>query len=267
MQAKLFAKAYRCLVHFYGVINEQDAFCVLKSYYPTLRKSEFLQDLKERSRRRTRGYAIVDLGRARHFLIAMDNLNEEELLHALQGVEEMEVKILPYLEFLSYERDLCPNPPAEYRELQVYILKRMNPEMWQYIPPDSLIASIWHRLRFHGYESVSQDLMGEQVLNLKGKQERNEFANLLLRAHNVTPMPSLKGNNALEFSAKIKQEGSLLLDEALKESIQGFVQDGLTSIGQLREYVLQSPDLSEELREQFLKELDELQEETPGGEA
>ena len=267
MNKKEFIQAIRSLAHFYGVIDEKDAFKVLKTYYPEIKKSEFIKELKERATKRSHDYLVVNLD-GKHFLILLSGLNEEELGHALQIVPEMDLKILPKEEFFAYANDFCPNPPEEYQELVSYLLPRVKEAVFNYIPKEYFIPSLWHRLRFRGYDSVMADLCSENMLGIMdNKDEKKVLTNLLLAAHNKTPLPCLKGNNTLEFNAKIQKDGLNVADEALKASIQDFLKEGVSSIPELREAVLTLPNLDDEMREQLLKQLDELQEETSIGKA
>ncbi|MBP5217164.1 MAG: hypothetical protein J6038_04955 [Bacilli bacterium] len=267
MNKKTFIQIIRSLVHFYGVIDEKDAYKVVKSYYPEMRKGEFLERLKERSGIKSRDYLVVNLEK-KHFLIALAGLSKEELSHALKIVPEMELKILRKEEFFSYADDFCPNPPKEYRELVSYILPRLSDQVFKYIPKEYFIPSIWHRLRFRGYDAVMADLVSKDMLGIEdNKSEKKVVTNLLLAAHNKTPLPCLRGNTPLEFNAVLQAKGIRVADDALKASLQDFLDEGISSIAELREAVLTLPNLDDEMREQLLKQLDELQEENSIGKA
>lgn len=80
---KLKAKEYRefimgC-VKLYGVIDSNDAFTILKKYYPEATKKEFLIDLKERNQKLTKDYIIWSTSKRNLFLLTTDRIDDEEI--------------------------------------------------------------------------------------------------------------------------------------------------------------------------------------------
>ena len=56
MKPKEFRLCYLAFKNLYGAIISDDAFNILKKYYPSLTKSEFNKDLKDRTTKQTRDY-------------------------------------------------------------------------------------------------------------------------------------------------------------------------------------------------------------------
>ena len=84
---KLKAKQYREFIigciNLYGIIDSNDAFKILKTYYPDATKKEFLEDLKERNHRFTKDYSIWTTSKRNTYLITFDRIDDEEIDYLL----------------------------------------------------------------------------------------------------------------------------------------------------------------------------------------
>lgn len=78
MQAKDFRKAYLYFVSLYGVIYSEDAYRILKFYFPDLKKEQLLKDLKDRATKLTREYIVVETDKKNLYVIAEPYLDYED---------------------------------------------------------------------------------------------------------------------------------------------------------------------------------------------
>ena len=108
---KLKAKQYREFImgciNLYGLIDSNDAFKILKTYYPDATKKEFLEDLKERNHKYTKDYSIWATSKRNVYLITFDRIDDEEIdyLIGLQNDKPFYVpqKYEQFLKAASYE--------------------------------------------------------------------------------------------------------------------------------------------------------------------
>ena len=58
MTSKYFTLFYKFFANMYGAIHSDDAFLIMKRFYPSLLKKDMYKDMNSRVYRSTRGYTI-----------------------------------------------------------------------------------------------------------------------------------------------------------------------------------------------------------------
>ena len=106
MKAKEFRMCYLAFKNLYGAIISDDAFDILKKYYPDLTKSEFNKDLKDRSTKATRDYMVYRTT-DRKYLIADEFYDFEDVDKLFEKQTGKDYYIPENLEkFLFYAYDM-----------------------------------------------------------------------------------------------------------------------------------------------------------------
>lgn len=77
-ETKLFLKIYRALVNLYGAIVTDDAYPIIKKYYPNILKRDLYKDLKKRVNKFTRWYAVYRTT-GHNYLIASEFMSFEDV--------------------------------------------------------------------------------------------------------------------------------------------------------------------------------------------
>lgn len=87
MTAKEFRLFYLFFVNMYGVIHSDDAYLIMKKFYPSLLKKDLYKDLNNRLYKNNRGYEIYRTDGNNKFVIARDYFEFEDfdLLFKEQG--------------------------------------------------------------------------------------------------------------------------------------------------------------------------------------
>ncbi|MBR3167184.1 MAG: hypothetical protein IKF18_00670 [Erysipelotrichaceae bacterium] len=80
MKPSEFRKFYLTFVELYGAIGSDDAFAIMKRFFPKLLKKEMYADMKSRTGKKTRGYCILPTD-GRRFAVCEENSDEEDLAH------------------------------------------------------------------------------------------------------------------------------------------------------------------------------------------
>ena len=84
---KLLAKQYRefyvACVNLYGAIDSDDAFIVLKKYFPDAKKEDFLKDIKTRVDKFTREYTMWTVEKTRNRFIIANEFYDSDALDSL----------------------------------------------------------------------------------------------------------------------------------------------------------------------------------------
>lgn len=86
MKPKEFRTIYLAFSNLYGAIYSDDAYLIMKYYFPSLKKKEMYQDMKSRKDKFTRGYEVVGTTDSK-YVIKADYLSFDDLdrLFAFQG--------------------------------------------------------------------------------------------------------------------------------------------------------------------------------------
>ncbi len=78
MKKSDFRKAYLSFARLYGAIYSDNAYQILKKYFPRLKKSAFNKDLKSRYLKLTKGYDLFYCG-YQHYVITRDYFRSEDI--------------------------------------------------------------------------------------------------------------------------------------------------------------------------------------------
>lgn len=79
MKASEFRKFYLTFVVLYGVIDSDESFKIIKRYFPDVKKSQYLKDLKDRSEKFTRGYWVRKVENSRKYIIQDEMLEDDQI--------------------------------------------------------------------------------------------------------------------------------------------------------------------------------------------
>ena len=103
MKPKDFRNCYLSFVQLYGAIFSDDASNIIKIYFPDLKKSELINDLRSRCDKLTRGYAIIKAVKGKY--VICDELYDYDDLDKLFDRQTDKPFFIPktYEEFLKYQ--------------------------------------------------------------------------------------------------------------------------------------------------------------------
>ena len=195
MKAKQFRQTYLCMVHLYGVVFDDDAYKILKEYYTDLKIGEFRKDLKERSKRWTFEYLVIPVAKSTHFVIGYEGIWEKEYNDIFAYGAQHDYHILPYEEFLLYEKkDFIPNPSL-YEKLASFVVEHIPEEKRKYFGEDFFVNWFYWAIRFEGFDAIQRIFLQERRFgfHVDGIWDAGRFLNLLVEAHNSTRLPHNRG--------------------------------------------------------------------------
>ena len=85
MKASEFRKFYLTFKELYGVIDSDEAFKIIKKWYPDLKKNQLLKDLKDRSEKYTRDYMVRKVAKSRQYIIQNEFISDETIGYIFQN--------------------------------------------------------------------------------------------------------------------------------------------------------------------------------------
>lgn len=198
MKASELLKCYKALVHLYDAIMTDDAYLILKRYYPNLLKKELYADLKTRVGKLTRYYAVYTTD-DHNYLICNDFMNFDDVNNMFSWQEGKSYYIPETLEeFLAYAEPTYVEENDGFKIMENHMIKVFK---FDKVHADVLTKIMVARIQngFRLQESVD-DI--ERYYEFKNQDDIMMFARAYQILNNNTRMASNKGHTPLELSAE-----------------------------------------------------------------
>ncbi len=202
MKASDFLKCYKALVHLYDAILTDDAYIILKKYYPSLLKKELYADLKNRVGKLTKYYAVYNTD-DHNYLICNDLMDFDDVKNMFSCQSGKPYYIPESLdEFLAYaEPSYCEENDA---------FKIMETHMIKVFKFDKIKANIFTKIMVHRIQNCvrlqeSVDDI-ERHYQFKNEDDIMMFARAYQILNNNTRMAVHKGHTPLEIRAESEND-------------------------------------------------------------
>lgn len=195
MKASEFLKCYKALVHLYDAILTDDAYLILKKFYPALLKKELYADLKNRVGKLTKYYAVYTTD-DHNYLICNDFMDFDDVNNTFSWQKGKQYYIPETLdEFLAYaEPSYCEENGA---------FKVMETHMIKVFKFDKIKANIFTKMMVSriqngfGLQESVDDI--ERYYQFKNEEDILAFARAYQVLNNNTRMAVHKGHTPLEI--------------------------------------------------------------------
>lgn len=253
MKAKEFRMCYLAFKNLYGAIISDDAFNILKKYYPSLKKSEFNKDLKDRSTKATRNYMVYRTT-DRKYLIA-DQLYDFEDVDTLFDKQTGKDYYIPdNLEsFLFYADDMYWfNENADLIDSMMKFL-----EKYMSIEDARFLIYKMHIEITGASDYVKIVEMFCDNSGISDEKTISDFLDYLFVFSNTTRTPANKGKSASEMMDGFDEEGLKNLFACFSENLKNDIYEGKIDPVELKEHI--ENDLEESsIKESILTKLQEI---------
>ena len=254
MKEKDFAKILRCFANLYGVILDEDAYQILKGYYPGLKSNEFKKELSLRARHFTKGYSIRPIEGKDAYVIGNDELSDEQYGLILTVGAHYRFKILPLEEFLLYSDKKNLPDASLYKMVACFCEFHSDLEKYPFADRNYYAKWIKDHLLFNGYETIKKLLFEDGIYGFHAKEgmETIYFLHDLAEVNNDTRMYLLRGHAPNDF--KVLRHGRPKIDK--KESEKPLDQEWEKEL--LSMEILSDKELTNEEKDDLLKKMDDL---------
>ena len=249
ISAKTFRESYLSLGHLYGAIYSDDAFKILKGYYPELTKSKLLADLKSRTEKNyTLGYRVFkvsdpETGRIlpKQYLICGEIFTDKEIDLILDSAYGKPFYTPPLETFKKYSDRWFRENQSEFDQIVRFFLDHTKPGEQTISMPDT-----FYERHFKSCDSIYYSEKLEIILSnpFFGRSFQNErdvkrFFNMLMRLLNNTKCPSNRGYSPNEITRLMpKRDGPLTL--TLGPNITQAMLRGEVDIDAYRQSIIES---------------------------
>ena len=148
---RVYTKFYRTFVNLYGAISSLQALDIIKIFYPEVRKSHFIEDLKARCDRQTKGYKIVKATKG-VYIICNENFSFDDLdkIFEIHGNKPCYV-IGPVDKYLAYSSPTYIDNIAPYQG----IIDFYKDDTYEEITISEILINLIHKCIMNGDDSIS----------------------------------------------------------------------------------------------------------------
>ena len=261
---KLTAKQYRefilgC-VDLYGVVDSDDAFLILKNYFPSAKKKDFITDLKKRNGRYTKDYEIWSTTRRNCYLICSWGFSEEEMDYIIPQQSNKPFYIpKTYESFLSCSdfKHWKANNSKIYEKFVKILAKRKGNEaekIAEVIFDDIKTLCLLKDANEIEYVLKRLNLWG---FDFNNSNELNEIAYYVQSLCNNTRMGINRGHTPNEM---VKLSGGINpsnIQMSIGPNMRKMFEDGEMDLKEYLDGIINS-DLPENIKKSLIKELTEI---------
>ena len=202
MKASDYLKFYRAFVSLYGAITSDEAYKIIKNYYPKTNKIEFLKDLKSRSRKRTVDYAVYQFA-GPNFLIVHDLMTFEQINKMLESHIDKPFYVPESVDdFLKYSDPGYIEENDAFNILYDYLKKLYKDDKKAYLDATVIAYQIKVDMRIE----ASVDLI-QETYQFKDEKDIEDFIKIYSIVNNNTKKQSNSGHspNELKIIASAKK--------------------------------------------------------------
>lgn len=207
MKPSEFLKIYKALVNLYGAIVTDDAYPIIKKYYPNILKKDLYKDLKKRVNKFTRWYAVYRTT-GHNYLIASEFMSFDDV-DCLFGEQMNKPRYVPDTleEFLRYSEPTYVEENGAFDIAKQYLIDVLNFEPNKaYIETILMVGRIRNGLRL-------QDTINaiEKDYTFKDENDVIEFVRIYQLLNNNTRLIENCGHTPSElFGNVINEKGELI---------------------------------------------------------
>ena len=261
---KFTAKQYREFImgciNLYGVIDSDDAFYILKNYFPNSKKTDFIADLKKRNGKYTKDYEIWSTTRRNCYLICSWGFSEEEMDYIIPQQSDKPFYIpKTYESFLSCSdfKHWKANNSKIYEKFVKILAKRKGndaEEIAEVIFDDIKTLCLIKDANEIEYIMKRLNLWG---LDFNNSDELNELVYCLQTLINNTRMGINRGHTPNEL---VKLSGGIDIKNiqmSIGPNMRKMFEDGEMDIKEYLDGIINS-DLPENIKKSLVKELLEI---------
>lgn len=265
MKPSTLRQFYLTFVNLYGVIFYTDAYDIIKKYYPDLKKSTLLKDLKDRNSKMTRTYAVLKNGDKKDpYLIADEFLSDEEITDILlqQRGKPFFVcdKLEEYFEYtysLGYNPGYQPMVDFAYDKMKQKADKKEARAM-----AEIFVGMICERIHSDCSDAMKSfnDLIQKMidVLELKTKEEIENMLKLYIELQGNVKMFANKGFSPFELRKILPPGDPDNLVVNIGDNIRNRMMDNDVDIDEIIEDLKHDRNLPEKMRDDLIRQFEEM---------
>ena len=259
MKSSQLRKFYLAFIYYYGAIYSDDAYKIIKGFYPDFKEETLLNDLKKRVGKMTRQYMVLETDDDR-YVISNDLFNDDDLdeLFYQQGNKPFFVEN----DLDRYLDEFGVDLPKEYDNLQKYLdkhIKIKDKKMREQLT-DIYQLMFFTRIRNSlGGQSEINDMI-QEALDLCGIEDLNKANDLIkhiMEAYNNTPMITNRGYSPIEMR---KKEGPVDLSNLqiqMDDNMKHMMLDGELDAQEMLEQI-RNADLPEMMKNSLIEQLEKV---------
>jgi hypothetical protein len=210
MLPKRITDIYKALANLYGAILTDDAYPIMKTYFPNLVKKDLYNDLKERKYKDTRGYTIWTTEN-HNYLITAEYISEEEISRILSQRNEKKYFLYSNFEdFIRYKDDSYCEGNESCKTFHDFLLNSLNMNE----------KEIHKEMRYFLYAIRIQMKEPQKILSHLADKTQNEnqfekLCSLFFNFYNNLKIPYNLGYAPYEM--QMSEEKKKILDELKKQ--------------------------------------------------
>ena len=232
MKKNEFNKCYKYFAYMFGAIHSDDAYLIMRLYFPSLLKKDMYIDLKERYDKEPRDYQVVKTTNNK-YIICQKHYTYEDL-DRLFAIQADKPYFFPYsyndLAYYLNEDDFMDNNEELIKDFLHYLVDHLPSHMSEEEKTEKGIRLIFdlHQVFHHSIDMMRiqeiVDYLEHNKVKFKSEKDINTFMKIYQQFVNNTRTISNRGYTPLELSQFNKDNPEFNKDfdviEALKDSIR-----------------------------------------------
>ena len=266
MTPKEFRICYLAFINLYGAIYSDEAFLVMKEYFPSLKKKEMYKDMKSRLHKLTRGYEIVSTTDNK-YVIKADYYSYEDLDKLFKEQENKPIFVpdsfIELSRYASNEYWFDDNEKI-LDEMCDFLAKRINSK--DETEKAAIIMNIIYSIRVY-IENLSIldsskyfELLEKYHVEIKDQDDAYKFLKIFQSLNNNTRTHSNRGYTPKELS---NLRGPIDLENVKLTIGPNLRKRLIEEVGALEEYIemVKSSNIPNLAKHSLLMECDDIRKE------
>ncbi|MBQ3295747.1 MAG: hypothetical protein IJH00_04655 [Erysipelotrichaceae bacterium] len=265
MKASIIRKFYLTFVNLYGVIFFNDAYEIMKKFYPDLKKNELLKDLKERNEKATRRYVVLRTkDRKNPYIICDEFLFDEDIDEILYQQHDKPFFVCDDVdEYFKYADSIGYNPGFEAMADFAYRKMKNNTDKKEAkVLSELFTAMICERIHcdFSDPMKTFNELIQKIIdaLQLENEKEIGEMLQLYMNLQANTKMITNRGYSPLELRKVMPMEDPENLVLQIGENMRNSMMDDDVDIDAIIEDLKRDKDFPEKMRDDLIRQFEEM---------
>ena len=265
MKASDFRKFYLTFVNLYGVIFSEDAYKIMKHYFPELKKKDLYKDLKDRNDKLTRRYAVLRTSdRKVPYIICDWFLSDKDIDEILEQQGNKPFFYCEDLEeYFSYADSLGYNPG--YQPMVDYAynrLKKKNDKKEAKVLAKLLVDRTCLTLHLdHGhpmktFNETVQRLI--DVLEPEDIDEANRMIELYTELQSNTRMITNRGYSLKEMHNILPKADPGELTIQIGDNMKNSMLDDEMDVDEFIEQIKNAENMPDKMRDDLIRQLEDV---------
>lgn len=259
MKSSQLRKFYLAFVYYYGAIYSDEAYKIIKGFYPDFKKETLINDLKKRVEKMTRQYMVLETTDDRYVICneIYDDHDLDELFYQ-QGNKPFFVE----KDLDTYLDEIGLDFPKEYEDLRKHLVKNIKADDKK---TKEQLAEIYLIMFFVKVRNSlgGQDALNEMIqealdlCNYEGLDEAKKLIDLIAKAYNNTGMITNRGYSPMEMR---KKEGPVDLSNLqiqTGDNMKNMMLDGELDAQEMLEQI-RNADLPEMMKNSMIEQLEKV---------